>query len=53
MTSIYLLLPGLWLLLSILLAPVIGGFLRRNRRSTSVRLPPLPSGSIDRDWSRQ
>ncbi len=42
-----------WTILSILLAPIVGGFLRRNRRSTSVRISPLPSGSIDRDWSRQ
>lgn len=41
---------AVWLLLAIALTPVIGGRLRRNRRSQSMRLPPLPSGSIhDRD----
>jgi hypothetical protein len=38
-----------WTLFSIILAPIIGGFLRHNRRSSYPKYPPLPSGSIDRD----
>ena len=49
MTSPYFLVPAIWLIISIILAPLIGGFLRRNRRSYP-KYPPLPSGSIrDRD----
>jgi hypothetical protein len=43
---------AVWLFLAGVLAPVIGGFLRRNRRSYP-KYPPLPQGSIERDWTRQ
>ena len=38
----------LWTLLSIVVAPIIGRLLKRARRSQSVPLPPLPSGSLRR-----
>jgi hypothetical protein len=38
----------IWVLISIVLAPIVGGFLRRNRRHYP-KYPPLPSGSINRD----
>jgi hypothetical protein len=44
---------AIWLLISIILAPIVGGFLRRNRRAYEeveyLTKHPLPSGSIDRD----
>lgn len=50
---IFLKIAAAWTLLSIILAPVIGGFLRRRRRETSewqyLSKHPLPSGSIHDD----
>jgi hypothetical protein len=37
---------GIWLVASIVLAPIMGGVLRRCRQSQSIALPPLPSGSL-------
>jgi hypothetical protein len=49
MTIFILKLLALWTVASIALGLIIGPILKRLRHSQSVDLPPLPSGSIDRD----
>jgi hypothetical protein len=40
---------AMWTMVSFAAALIIGPALKRLRHAQSVELPPLPSGSIDRD----